>query len=450
MRIEDIREQLLSMYSRHDSLFLTKHRKSRSEYYYNFNNTYEINELLLLTDSISNQMTINELSIDFYSDKDVVANTADILIKLKEYNNNVVLKFYYLDKIIIKRHNGIFSSKLKESKSFFNIEIDLEKNSFNWINDKLTVRKPLTFNYYLNKLIFSNVSFRKVFVCLLNLLSNEYCIYKDLIHDISNDQFCLLPLNIEQYKQFHNKKELINYLYSNNLRINYNKHSINSSYYKAIISQYTSEDDCNMLIQYDDYRLINSVDIHDLYNGVGIHSFLFHHYKNSFDIDNEDLRSILEDYINMSIANNEPISLDIENMQNLIIQHYCAMNRYLRKQDQFELSKYLICDSSKYNKLRKLLPNTFIWITTTKRLKEESINQHNCVYSYKDRISNDLCTIYHYEIEDRKYTIEFSIDFKGKYYIKQMKQKYNKTFNVSDYEYVNSLLRGGQDDLFSS
>ena len=58
MRIEDIREQLLSLYSRHDSLYLTKHRKSRSEYYYNFNNTYEINELLLLTDSISNQMTI--------------------------------------------------------------------------------------------------------------------------------------------------------------------------------------------------------------------------------------------------------------------------------------------------------------------------------------------------------------------------------------------------------
>lgn len=46
--------------------------------------------------------------------------------------------------------------------------------------------------------------------------------------------------------------------------------------------------------------------------------------------------------------------------------------------------------------MRKLLPPEYEWITTSKRLIEESAIQRHCVWQYEDKIKKDKCAIYSY------------------------------------------------------
>lgn len=80
-----------------------------------------------------------------------------------------------------------------------------------------------------------------------------------------------------------------------------------------------------------------------------------------------------------------------------------------------------ITKESKFKLLRKILPPEFEWIKTRKRLIEETVMQHHCVWSYADKINKDRCQIYSYVDEDgKRYTLEFVIR-KGKYVCVQMR-----------------------------
>ncbi len=98
--------------------------------------------------------------------------------------------------------------------------------------------------------------------------------------------------------------------------------------------------------------------------------------------------------------------------------------------------------NSRFEALRELLPPEFEWINTTDRLYEEGEKQHNCVFSYRSRIVDDECAVYHWETEGREYTIEFTVSSRGVFRVKQMMQKYNFPFLEAYARKVNDYLAG--------
>lgn len=80
-----------------------------------------------------------------------------------------------------------------------------------------------------------------------------------------------------------------------------------------------------------------------------------------------------------------------------------------------------ITKETKFKLLRKILPPEFEWIKTRKRLIEETVMQHHCVWSYADKINKDKCQIYSYVDEDgKRYTLEFVIKRKNMFVCKYM------------------------------
>lgn len=79
------------------------------------------------------------------------------------------------------------------------------------------------------------------------------------------------------------------------------------------------------------------------------------------------------------------------------------------------------------------------------KLYKEGLLQHNCVYTYKNKIINNKSIIYHLDNYNKSYTIEIGLSRK-KYIILQFFDKYNKEPDITDVNnlknelnYINSL-----------
>ncbi len=167
------------------------------------------------------------------------------------------------------------------------------------------------------------------------------------------------------------------------------------------------------------------------------------------EIDTSRLRVLVSDYVNMCRQSKKKIRLDIrsvEQMDNLhdFVAHGDTQDYYRTNTRSVSVPK-----DSKFNELRKILPNAFEWITNRKRLILETELQHHCVWSYADKISSDRCAIYSFvdskaEYADdgkaKRYTIEFCQDQKGEYYIQQVQGKYDRMHTQKMAAYIQKLL----------
>lgn len=107
-------------------------------------------------------------------------------------------------------------------------------------------------------------------------------------------------------------------------------------------------------------------------------------------------------------------------------------------------SKIIIPKDTQFARLRELLPEEFEWITTKKRILDESVMQSNCVWSYAPRVNNDQCAIYSYVNPGTgmRHTIEF-IKENGQYLAVQIMSRFNQSPETDVIKKMLSILGSG-------
>ena len=86
------------------------------------------------------------------------------------------------------------------------------------------------------------------------------------------------------------------------------------------------------------------------------------------------------------------------------------------------------------------MPSEFEWITSRKRLYAEGNRQHNCVYSYRERIRRDELAILHWDNGEIQYTIEVRVGNLGFFEIAQMMGPCNINPVPADLEQARKLI----------
>lgn len=94
--------------------------------------------------------------------------------------------------------------------------------------------------------------------------------------------------------------------------------------------------------------------------------------------------------------------------------------------------------NDKYFPVIQNLDKKYELITSGKRLFEEGKIQHNCVYSYYNKIKNGNCIIYSLLEDNKRFTIEIIAE-KDKFKINQFLGFANSSKNIKKYE--KSLIR---------
>ena len=161
---------------------------------------------------------------------------------------------------------------------------------------------------------------------------------------------------------------------------------------------------------------------------------------NEYGYAREETMAIMKDYISMSKKHRKKINIKKTSFKKLREEH-----DFLEAEETaVKIPKITIPKHSTFNKLRKMLPQNFEWITSKKRLAKEGAEMKHCVTSYAGGINSDYCAIYslYYEPEDKRYTIEF---VKGKekeeYRIVQIQSACNMGASDEVRKYVGSFLK---------
>ena len=146
--------------------------------------------------------------------------------------------------------------------------------------------------------------------------------------------------------------------------------------------------------------------------------------KSASDMEDRDITRLIGDYFNSSFT------LGLEHKLNYNISTMKALNkrhdhlvRLLAEMDfkKYQAKKNIELKEPKNSPFKKFaLPDKFKRITSAEDLYLEGVIQHNCVFSYLDKINNGKCVIYTYTNEEQRYTIEIAYKY-NKFVLVQLK-----------------------------
>lgn len=465
--------------------------------YNNYNHYYKLD----LVNDEENYLDkkYNECSKILKKEFEVKQNSNAVSIKFL-YQNKITIRYEYYKNLKIKPKQYNEESKSEDVKYVpQNKALDYEIVIFN-DNGKLSF-------YYLhsrNNSYYNNSNKGK----LIPLPFKEFCflytinfpelhdildiffqdrikknpLYKDLLQDYL-DVSQTIPISFDEIDQYHNKAELLKSRYkdANNINIKWNKQNIFLSYmiiktWRKVIPGKSQQ----ILLQQKDISLVKN-----LYGNIysKINQFVVNilekqiikntpkeQYRKEFEeivgtkyleeeyeqyleehlIDDNIDGSCVQDYIEMCTQAKRKFNLTFVSLKKILKVHDEISNTMYKHRTK----TVKIPSNSKFNDLRKILPENFEQITTKKRLIMETEIQHHCVWSYASDISHDQCAIYSFldsdgekSIDDmpKRYTIEFRQDPKTKlYYIQQIQGKYNRRNTQKMYSYVQNILDQAQ------
>lgn len=136
--------------------------------------------------------------------------------------------------------------------------------------------------------------------------------------------------------------------------------------------------------------------------------------ESASDLEDRDITRLIGDYFNSSFT------LGLEHKLNYNISTMKALNKrhdhLVRLLAEMDFKKYQSKNSielkePKNSPFKKFdLPDKFKRIQSAEELYLEGVIQHNCVFSYLDKINNGKCVIYTCVYEEKKYTIEITYE----------------------------------------
>lgn len=130
----------------------------------------------------------------------------------------------------------------------------------------------------------------------------------------------------------------------------------------------------------------------------------------------------VQDYCSYCVEFKEKISLNKRSINGILREHYKQIERSYLSPNKKLSGKSLIASKSIYHKLPTLKDMSLL--STDEDLYAEGVIQHNCVFSYKDKVKRGECAIFSMIRKDYRYTIEMrNID--DKFQLAQVRGKYN-------------------------
>lgn len=307
-------------------------------------------------------------------------------------------------------------------------------------------------NYFINKNMIYNTKFREFsskFFELLGNIENKY-ILKDVGRSIKNCGFFLVPVKYLDLIKCYKPRDLINNFLNEdgNLKLNFNKYDINLSYIILKLKNYIDNKSIKILCGINLEKLKMFINLSALYDGFASESsvayFIMAYYYDYFK--NVNHKWLINDFVNLSIEMHEKISLNLSVQQMLKKHDLLAIAQRTGKfggNNNIELVK----ENSKFNDLeRELLVikiGTFTRIHSLRDLYNEGNNQHNCVFSRKERIKNDDISIFHWDYNDKSYTVQFSYDsFHQAYILDEIRARFNEECSDENLKMLSDILWG--------
>ena len=443
MEYKKVKEIIQRHYEYHDSKYIYGGRAIGMDYYYNTSgwDWYIDYAKSLREDFLNHPGAPNDLTFNFYDGRKYSKSKCDFFIKLSVNEHmQTEIKGYAITGLILSNTYGKIGLKLKLSEGAV-FSILMAGGNIVWKNGR-GMYTHFDFNWWLNRLLRENERFRLMLMDIFKEFAEIYDWHalKDVVRTVKQDHFFLPQMSFEQLEHCHTPDQLIRYICGRDSDIDFNKWNLNAAYYAKRISEHIDYEDEGMLFQIPQEKLLGWIGKRDLFDGPHLEDFAAHYYADKLEGDEERIRMLAKDYANMCIANNEKLSLRKRSIRSLEEIHDMQAAQTMRVAQAAEFAKPLIAEESRFNRLRELLPEEFTWIDSTRALFEEGERQHNCVYSYRDKLRRDVSTIYHWDNDGRNYTIEFS-KIGDRYSVIQMLQKHNKPALPSDLEIVKNYIR---------
>ena len=442
--INTIKEAFEKHLQYHDSLYFSKERRRGNYYFYNIENKESYLNILNTVRDNASGLDLSSVSMNFKVEKKQLYEYMPLLVQVNERDNFFIFEFSAITGVKLDTYYNKYEALVNNSDPFFSIIIHKETMDMYWGKEMNGRKYPLRFNYFLNKLLLLNDKFREIFIEILGFDAKRRPILKDLIRAIEKAKCCLLPLSIAEIKRMHTKDMLINTYYPNDFNINFNKDDLNAAYIKLILQERLAENEKLQIMNYDSDKLLSFITLIDCYEGPSLNRFLAAHYKEMAKEDgnfrNRDVGMYVNDYINMDIQNGNQPRAFFHSVDRMMRYHDETVMEMQRKAHEQEFAMPLIRKYSVFDRLINSLPEEFRLIDSVEQLYMEGKDQHNCVYSYRTKVQGDHCIIYHWDIEDRHYTIEFGCT-RNRYYIIQMKDRFNNNERSEDRRIVEGYLR---------
>lgn len=323
-------------------------------------------------------------------------------------------------KLWIKKSNGNIAWNLTERYPT-NLVVFDEESLYEKVGkgEKLI---PLTFKT-ISKL-YTNPYFRKFMDALVSKLTCKYPILNDIMRWLTEDGYILMPLNFIEVLKHHNLKGLFHekHRVSRELHYRWNVRDVNLSYLIIKSWNYVKPEMRNKLLQVhelpDSFAFCMTQRVKDK-----VLSFLVWYLSRRIGEKDESFESLLKDYVRMCFMMKEKVNICIRSAKRIQSEHDRLSNlQYMKATPLISVNT-----DTKFNELRRILPQEYEWIRTRKRLVHEAVIQCHCVWSYAEYINKDVCQIYSYISQEtgERYTLEFRIRC-HRYVCVQAQGKHNK------------------------
>lgn len=385
-----------------------------------------------------------------------------------KYNTDYInLKFIFYESIAFfqgRRGPTYGPKETSYSKECF---ITKDERIFNKNKDRIY---PASIKDFIRYQKLDNGELKEFLDIILENAMAHSCLAKDVLHDCWKK--CLIPISFNQLYDYYNKAHFLKSTYklANELPVDWNKININIGY--MIIKSYpyvkpgksqqillNEKDKAGTLLNNFEYipgmrvkskieEWLSLIIVSRIRQNRKIFADEFSNVQTGIleDEMDETLKKLVKDYVHMTLLQKKKVDLAIRSYEELENKHdECSRINYNKV-----TGKVKIPEDTAFRELRKILPEEFEWITTRKRLINETKLQGHCVWSYADEITNDKCAIYSYvdysgemsyEGDPKRYTIEFRYDhIKNRYFIEQTQGKYDRVNASKMSDYINKIL----------
>lgn len=407
---------------------------------YNFEKTVHDTEKVVIKDFPDDML----LKVGEATGFDCYIKTKQILSQISIYKNDNCITMYITasDKVEInQRGNWLVAGKtigfiiFKDSDTIY---VDTKINSV-FKSDRRFI--PLTIKEFF-RLSEKYPVVKDLLSIILEHFANKSSFSADVFRTFQSDGVVLLPLEFSEMPQYHNPSDYFERKYKNstNIPCNWNKKTLNASYLIIKSKSKVREIDLPLLYKVNKipdlfFRYEISYKVNYLIK-IFLTSIIYDRINKPEDIPEEEVYDQIYDYVNICLLSKEKVRLSFKSYRKLVEAHNIISESNYRK----KTPKVTIRKNSRFLDLRRILPPEFEWIKTKKRLIEETIMQHHCVWSYASDINKDMCQIYSYvDKNETRFTLEFKYNG-GKYYLAQIQGKFNKGDTTEVKEYVNKLL----------
>lgn len=362
------------------------------------------------------------------------------LLKLRETDNCYKLRFFSVTGFEIVRGCKQVSMRLviDENSPLFNMVFSKTYGSLLYEDGRGRLHS-FWFSNWMNYLMIMNSTIRELIIDICEKYGETKYIYRDIARCIKNDHFCLLAASFRQIDNYFTPDSLVRGITGCDLPFNFNKRNLNYSFFVSEMAKYVDEHSLGKLIDISVNDVLSFIMMPDFLFGSAqerVNRFTSYFYIKRFG-ETSEVRYLIGDYVRLHFAEGTKLSLKINSLNRL--REVCETYEYNKTALLTDETEELIPENSRFV-LLKDLPSEFEWITSRKRLYAEGNRQHNCVYSYRERIRRDELAILHWDNGEIQYTIEVRVGNLGFFEIAQMMGPCNINPVPADLEQARKLI----------